>query len=187
MADRSIARRYARAFIELAAEQGVVDRLGDELARAVTAVRSHDDLAFSALCNPVFTLAERRAVLGELLARLGLHPLTANLLRLLLDKGRFSALPDVLEVYVTQADERAGRARVIVETAEPLSAQLEAAVQQALSKSTGKKVVVETRVRPELIGGIVARVGGTVYDASVKHRLEDIRQRLLGSRIPAEA
>lgn len=187
MADRAIARRYARAFIELAADAGVVDRLADELDQVLSLVRSHGDLAFSALCNPVFTLSERQRVLADLLSKQTLHPLTVNLLKVLLDKGRFSSLPEVREVYVAQADARAGRARVLVETAEPLGPALEAEVKAALGKTTGKQVLLETRVRPELIGGIVARVGGTVYDASVKRRLDDIRQRLLASRIPAEA
>jgi F-type H+-transporting ATPase subunit delta len=182
-----IAERYARAFIELGEESGAIDRLADDLHRVLEVMNQADGQLLGALCTPVFTLDERRAVVEAVLPRLGLHPLTLNLLNLLLDKGRFPALPKIVEMFGTQADERAGRVRVRVETAEPLTGPLEAEVRAALERVTGKSVILQTEVVPSLIGGMIARVGGTVYDASVRNRLHQIRHRLLAAQIAAEA
>lgn len=187
MADRAIARRYARAFIDVAAEQGSIDTFGSDLHRVLDASRSGASALFRTLSNPVFTKQERKAALDAILPRLSVHPLVRNLLHLLIDNGRFAALADIAEIYGELADERANRARVLVETAEPMTPQLEAEVRAALERVTGKQVVLETRVNPELIGGVVAYVGGKVYDASVRARLQDIKQRLISAQLPAEA
>lgn len=187
MADRSLARRYARAFIDLAEEQGSVEDLGSELAKAVSAFKAHDSMLLEALANPVYTVDERRRVLDEVLPRLGLSPMTNNLLKLLLQKGRFGIIELVEEAYRDSADERAGRVRVVVETAEPLTPQLEAEVRASLEGVTGKTVLLDTRVDPALIGGMIARVGGKVYDASVRNRLHQLRQTLLEQTTAAEA
>ncbi len=187
MADTAIARRYAKAFIELAQERQIVDQLGNELTKTITALQSGDGALFDALANPVFTLDERKAVLAAVLPRLRPHALIQNLLSLMLDKRRFDALPDVIEAYLEMADESAGRVRVTVETAEPMSAQLTGEVVAALEGVTGKKVNLETAVQPELIGGIVARVGSRVYDASIRTRLETVKQALLNTQMAAEA
>jgi len=187
MADRSIARHYAQAFIELAEENGEIAQAGKELGQALEALGSHGGELFATLSNPVFTLKERRAVLEAVVPRLKVGHFVRNLLFVLLEKGRFSLLPEVVELYNGYADEKAGRARVLVETAEPLTPQLEAEVIAALQQATGKHVLIETRVDPSLIGGMVARVGGTVYDASLRTRLENIKQRLLSATTPAEA
>ncbi len=187
MANRSVARRYARAFIELAAEQGVVEEIDQELTRVGAAFRGESAPLYEVLANPIFTLQERRAILGDLLPRLDLRDLTQHLLQLILEKGRFDLLHEISEVYTTYADERAGRARVLVTTAEPLTPQLEAEVRAALEQVTGKQVLMDTRVDPDLIGGMIARVGDKVFDASVHTRLQNIKQRLLSGHVPAEA
>lgn len=185
MADRAIARRYAKAFLELAEESGKVDTIGAELDRILGG--DHGGPLYAALANPAFTLEERRAVIDAIAPRLGLSQLTKNLLCILLEKGRTSLLHEVVGQYREFADEKANRVRVTVEAAEPLSPALQGEVKAALEKVTGKAVVMDVQVDPSLIGGIVARVGGRVYDASVKTRLELIKQRLLSAHTPAQA
>lgn len=187
MADRTVARRYAKAFIELARETGEVDALLGDLQRVGELVGSNGGELLGALSNPVFTVEERKAVLGAILPRANVRPMTRNLLMLLLDKGRFQDFSAVLSVYSDMADEQASRQRVTVETAEPLTPQLEAEVRASLERVTGKAVILDTVVNPDLIGGMVARVGSKVYDASVRARLEDIRTRLIRAQVPAEA
>ncbi len=187
MAERSIARRWAEALIALADEDGVVDRVGDDLERFQKAVGQHGALLATALASPVFTVDERRRVLDAILPQLAVHEHAANLLRLANDKGRFGIIADIVAVYSELADERAGRARVTVETAEALSPELEREVRQALEAVTHKQVVLDTVVRPHLIGGLVARVGDTVYDSSVRSQLDRIRHALLQSQIPGQA
>lgn len=181
------ARRYAQAVIELASDPEEIDRIGDDLDRYVAASRSGDGRLNEALSSPVFTVDERRGVLGVVLPKLKVHPLVQNLLRLANDKRRMALVPEIAEAYRVMADERAGRVRVEVESAEPLSPQLEAEVRVALERLTGKTVVLHLSVHPELIGGLVARVGDKVYDSSLRTRLELMRQSLLRSPIAAEA
>ncbi len=185
MGDRTAARRYARAFLELAESNGNTDRLVKDLTDLTAALRGTE--LWTVLCSPVFSVEERKSVLKAVSPRLGLQPLTENLLNLALDKGRFGDLPEITAAFNEMADEKANRARVVVETAEPLTPQLESEIKAALGRITGKQVVLQPVVKPELIGGMVARVGSRVYDASVRSRLEDIRQKLISAQVPAEA
>src|SRR5690606_7503315 len=114
MHDLSVARRYAGAMIDVAAEAGVVDRVGDDLDRFVKALELGGGDLRNALCTPVFTVEEREAVLDAILPRLGVHPLTANLLRLANARRRLPLVADIARAYRDEADARAGRVRVQV-------------------------------------------------------------------------
>ncbi len=187
MAENAVARRYAQAMIEIAADAGAVDVVGQDLQRFADLLKAHDGMLGAALGSPVFTVDERRAVLDQVLPRLGLNKLTENLLRLANDKRRFGLIGDIAAAYAAMADDRAGRARVVVQTAEPLTPQLEAEVRAALEAATGKTVILHAEVKPELIGGMVARVGDKVYDSSIRTLLEQMKGALLGSQLPAQA
>lgn len=184
MDDRTIARRYAVAFIDLGRERDAIDQLLGDIERLVSLAEADGGRLLDALANPSFSVDERRGVLKDLLTRGKACSLSRNLCHLMLDRNRLGALPDVLEAFREMADEQANRARVQVETAEPLSPQLEAEVRAALERVTGKSVVLDLSVNPDLIGGMVARVGGKVYDASVRARLEHLRQTLTRAQLP---
>lgn len=179
----AVSRRYAQALIALAEEEGAVDRVGSDLDRFVSSGDLDDRALAVALESPVFTSEERRAVLDQVLPKLGFHTLTSNLLRLANDKRRMALVPAIALAYRDIADQRAGRQRVTVQTAEPLSPQLEAEVRAALESTTGRTVILKSEVHPELIGGLVARVGDTVYDSSIRTRLEQMKQALLNTPI----
>ena len=187
MADRSAARRYARAFIELAQEANTVDASGEEVQAFLQACHQNDGELMRVLNNPAFSQGERISVLKSVLKALKLSDLSSNLLHVMMEKKRIAALPDMIEFYSDAADELSGRVRVKVSTAEPLTPQLEAEVRLALEKVTGKQVVLQPEVDEELIGGLVAKVGSKVYDASIRTRLSDIKSRLLNAKTPAEA
>jgi F-type H+-transporting ATPase subunit delta len=181
-----VSRRYAQALIEVAAAEDAIGPVGADLDRFVALLRANGDQLGGPLSSPVFTSEERRGVLDAVLPSMNLHPLVSNLLRLANDKGRMALVPAITEAYRDMADRRADRVRVIVETAEPLTPQLEIEVRASLEVMTGKTVLLESRVKPELIGGIVARVGDKVYDSSLRTRLEQMRQTLLRTPV-AEA
>jgi len=187
MSKSSVAKRYAQAMIQVAVEADCVDAVGANLTSFCDVLGAHEGLLRNALYNPVCTIEERRGVLGEILPKLDLNPLTANLLHLVNDKERLPAIEAIADEYHALADELAGRIQVVVSTAEPMSPQIEAEVRAALEKSTGKTVVLESKVDPELIGGLVARVGGKVYDSSIRTRLAAMRSALIDARVPAEA
>ncbi|MEQ1501869.1 MAG: ATP synthase F1 subunit delta [Myxococcota bacterium] len=182
----AVSRRYAQALIELASEADVVEKVGvdlDTFVRAAVGEHGEQGELQSALASPVFTVEERRAVLDKVLGKIKVHKLTKNLLRLVNDKHRMALLGSIADAYRAMADDREGRARATIESAEELSPALEAEVRSALEAVTGKTVVLRTVVRPELIGGLVARVGDKVYDSSLRTRLELLRQNLLRSPV----
>jgi F-type H+-transporting ATPase subunit delta len=187
MADASLARRYARALLQLGRSDGAVDLYANDLGRIGVTLDVGGGQLRAALVNPGLSLAERRGVLDAVLGRLGLAPTVQNFLRLLLDKNRFFALADIERAYLAMADELAGRVRARVRTARALDAAGQADVQRALSSATGKHVLVQFSVDSSLIGGMVAQVGDKVYDASVATRLAHLQHTLASAGTSAEA
>ncbi|MDP2307226.1 MAG: ATP synthase F1 subunit delta [Pseudomonadota bacterium] len=178
MVEGSLARRYAKSMLEIGREENQVDRFGDDLQRFGRLIEGTPELR-NVMSNPVFTHAERRAVLDRFTPGLALHPITINFLRLLLDKDRFAALSNIVREYRALSDAEAGRVRATVTTAAELTPVMREAVGRALTQTTGKKVVLESRVDPSLLGGLVAQVGGRVYDASLRTRLERLQLTLV--------
>lgn len=178
MADAALSRRWARALVELAREDAAVDRIGQDLDTLAQTLDLEGGMLRRALENPGITVTERRGVLDAVLSRLDLHPYVKNFLRLLIDKGRFSALPGIRTEYRSMADELAGRVQATVSSARPLDAAMAEQVRAALRQATGREVIVDFQVDPSLIGGIVAKVGDTVYDASIRARLQAMQKAL---------
>jgi len=180
MVSGSLARRYARALIALGQDDNNVEQVGTEFSQFVTLLSSSDTLR-STLENPGITISERRNVLNAVLGKSNLLPVVNNFLRLLVDKNRFSAAASILREYQNMADELAGRVQATVTTASALDSTMEKEVKAALTEATGKQVLVTYQIDPKLIGGMVAKVGDKVFDASVQSRLTEIQQILVGS------
>ena len=179
VSDVNVARRYADALIDVAAEANEIERIGNDLRTVEAALGAHDGLLGSVMTSPVFTVEERENVLLEVLPKLGLHGLSDNLMRVLNTNKRFTVLAEIRRQFDALADAKAGRVRVQVSTAEALTPQLETEIKAALERTTGKTVLVEHHIDPSLIGGMVARVGGTVYDSSLRTRLEQLKHSLI--------
>jgi F-type H+-transporting ATPase subunit delta len=178
MADGSLARRYARALLALGREQGCIDQLGADL-NTFAAVLDQDDAQLrKVLNNPGLTTTERKNVVIAILGMLSLHQLSQNFINLLVDKSRLSVFDSIRRAYIDMADELAGRVRASVTTAEPADQATADQIRKVLESNTGKTVLVDFLVDPDLIGGIVARVGDTVYDASIRARLKNLRETL---------
>ena len=174
----SIGRRYAKALLSIGVATHSFDALGRELDRAAETIASSPELK-NALENPVFPLSQRHRVLEDVARRLALSASIKNLLLILLDRGRIASLPDIARAHRELVDEQAGRARAIITSAAPLDPNIEARLRGALEKQTGKTVLLDKKVDPSLIGGVVAQVGDLVFDGSVKHQLEQLRTELL--------
>lgn len=179
MSDANVARRYAEALIDVAAEAGRVDRVADDLHEIDQALQAHGGLLNGALASPVFAPEEREAVLMAIMPRLDLDVLTQNFLRVLGRNRRFGAFSAIRAAYEDLADARSGRVRVKVTTAEPLTPQLELEIKAALEASTGKSVIIDHLIDSSLIAGMVARIGGTVYDSSLRTRLQQLQHHLV--------
>lgn len=184
----SISRRYARALIAIGRDHDRVDRLGADLDAIARVLDLDEGRLGAALANPALTPSERRAVVEEVLGRLDLDRYTANFLRLLVDKNRLGEFAHIRRDYHEMADELAGRVRATVTTARSLDAASAQRVREALAAVTHGELLIDFKVDPGLIGGLVAQIGDKVYDASVRTRLEDLRAELLNGAVPlAEA
>lgn len=182
MTDGSVARRYAKALLGIALESGSVDRFGADLDKFLATSATGGNMLGDALCNPVFTLEERRAVLERVLPGLQLDKTVANFLRLLLDKRRIDGIAAIVREYRAFADTEANRVRATITSAEPLNAAELAEARRSLEATTGKTVILEAKIDRTLIGGVVAQVGSRVYDASIRSRLERLSLSLSDTR-----
>lgn len=178
MISSAVARRYAKALLAIGIDTNAVDQIGSELASLSKVFTEHKELT-SVLQNPSYSHEKRRAVVVGLVQRLAPSKTLNNFLLLLTDRNRIAILKDVAAAYAVMVDEHAGRLRAEVSTAQPLD---EAAVQrlkEALSKATGKDVIISQETDASLIAGTVSRMGSVIYDGSVRTRMEQLRNALL--------
>jgi F-type H+-transporting ATPase subunit delta len=178
MIQGSLARRYARALVEVAIAKGSHERVGQEIDELAAAFEGSRDLA-EAMTNPVFPRQQRRSVLEALLARQAVSTETKNFALLLLERERVVALPAIARELRIMVDEKLGRVRATVTSAKPLAPDQVAQIQSQLEKTSGKKVLLEKEVDPSLIGGVIAKLGDTVYDGSVRTQLERMREDIV--------
>jgi F-type H+-transporting ATPase subunit delta len=173
----ALTRRYAKALVELAVEQQAVDRYGEELA-TVNAVLDREVLLRQLLESPTLVMEKKSAMLGDLAGVLELTPGMRNFLGLVLSKGRIGYLPQIEENYRHLADELSGVLRARVTSAVELDAAQQQAIGAGLEKQTGKKVALNVKVDPRLIGGVQAEIGGRLFDGSVRTQLQRIEESL---------
>jgi F-type H+-transporting ATPase subunit delta len=174
----SVARRYARALFGIGVDSGTFEALGQEIGDLAALWAGSPELR-QALENPVFRPSEKRAVLEQILPRVAPTAEVRRLALLLLERRRILLLPAIANAYRAFADAHSGRVRARVTSAEPLAPAALDRVRRSLEERTGKKVIVETAVDADLIGGVVAQVGDLVLDGSIRTQLADLRQKLL--------
>lgn len=171
-----IGLRYARALLEIGEETGTTKQMLEGLRRFFQAYQESADLRM-VLSNPSIEVEERKALVKTLAGRLMLGTVVTNFLQLLMDKDRSAALPAIFEAYQQLADARSGQIRAQVTSASQLTPAQEARIKTTLARITGQQVIVESQVDPALIGGVVTRIGGKVYDGSLRTQLNSLRQR----------
>lgn len=179
MITNAISRRYAKALVQLGAEEGAVAGFNDELVRFTNLLEQNPEVT-GIFSSPAYGLDAKKDILNDLIAKLALSSTVANFLRLLLDRSRLVLLPQISESFGVFADELAGVIRPTLTSGMPLADNQVADIKSALEKSTGKNVVLKVEVDPSLIGGVVTKIGDKVFDGSVRTQLtkiEDILQK----------
>jgi F-type H+-transporting ATPase subunit delta len=131
-----------------------------------------------AVTNPLYDAAGRRMLVQTLIEKLGLSKVMASYLMLLFDKGRIGYIGDIDDFYQKLADELKGIARASLVSAATLQSETIEKIRASLSQKTGKEVILEVEQDPNLIGGIVTKIGDLVLDGSIKTQLSNIRESL---------
>lgn len=179
MSVQMIARRYASALADVILERGEAKEVQHELQQWEELLQSSASLQ-EVFRNPTIALDQKRAVLNKLLDRAKPRPITTNFLKVLLQNQRLTELPEINRKLAEILDERAGMVAASVTTAHPVPANIQQSLAERLTAVTQKKVRLNFEQDPDLIGGLVTRIGSTVYDGSVRNQLQLIRQRMAG-------
>jgi F-type H+-transporting ATPase subunit delta len=179
MTNKAAAIRYARALFEVALkEQADLQQIERQLAEFVDLFNGHPALK-RVLLNPAVPVPRKRGAVADLTTRAGVTSVLAKLLVLLAERDRLVLLPDLLASYRERVLDHEHVVRAEVTTATPLPGDRIQALEQSLARVAGRRVTLAARVDPSIIGGIVTRIGSTVYDGSVTRQLEKIRSRLV--------
>jgi F-type H+-transporting ATPase subunit delta len=177
MPSRASAARYARALFDVGLKESDPAQIGLDLATFAGLMSSNAEL-HGTLTNPAVPATAKREIVNTLAARLNAAAPMRKLLALLAERDRLALVPDLLDVYRERLREHEHVLRAEVTTAAPLDATRTAQLQQRLAQATGWKVDMTTTVDPSIIGGVVARIGGTVYDGSLATQLAKMKERL---------
>jgi len=176
--NRTAAARYARALLDVAVHEGAdVDRIERELAEFAGLMRTNAALE-NALLNPAVAAPKKRAAVVELTRRGGVAPIVAKLLALLAERDRLILLPALVDAYRDRLLDHKKIVRAEVTTASPLPDGRAKSIEASLTKATGRSVALETKVDANIVGGMIAKVGSTVYDGSITRQLARLRERL---------
>jgi F-type H+-transporting ATPase subunit delta len=178
MKSSAAARRYARALFSLAKEDGLTKKVCSELEELSDLFERSPELR-EALLAPLYPVAERRAVLLRIAKRARLSTVVTNFYAYLIDQRRLVDFAGIRDEFARLADEEAGVMTAEVVSAAPLTKAARTRLQGALSARTGYDVQLDLRVDPELIGGVVAKVGDLSFDGSIRSQIEQLRADLM--------
>lgn len=177
MTTSSVSRRYAKALLSVGDEDGRWDAYAAEIDRVSAGFQSSAELRELWL-NPGMARESRLAAVDALAAAWSLSAPVANLVRLVVERGRAADLEAIARSYRDLVDEKAGRARAVLTSASALPAEVTQQIGAKLAEITGRKIVLETKIDPTLLGGLTTQVGSTLFDGSLRTQLERLRTQL---------
>ncbi|MBU6267243.1 MAG: F0F1 ATP synthase subunit delta [Sphingomonadales bacterium] len=175
----SLQGRYASALFDLAAEQGAVTAVESDLESLGAAITATPDLA-GMIRNPRVSRADAARAMDAVSGVIGLSPLTKNFLGVLAGNGRLSALPEIVRAFASIAAAQRGEVTAEVTSAHPLSDEQVSALAAKLKAREGKEVKITASVDPEILGGLVVRIGSRQIDSSIRTRLNSLAQAMKG-------
>jgi len=176
---QTVARRYATALADVAIERREERQIQNELDQWAAMMESSPQLK-EVFANPTIVHDHKRKVLEDLIARTRVKDTTASFLRVLLRNQRLAQLRDIAARYGHVLDERSGMLAGSVTTARPITEELKKTLHETLSAATGRRVRLSFDTDEQIIGGMVARIGSTVFDGSVQSHLERLAEGLAG-------
>ena len=177
MSNVPVARRYARALLDAAGADA--DQVLVQLENITQYLESQPAL-FETISSPALARSQRLSLVEVIIDNApGLQPVVANLMKLLNDRNRFSSMPFIARQFRDMVDSRMGRVRGSVTSASKLGDTQVAAIKKQLESITQRSVVLETKVDPALIGGVIAQVGSHMYDGSLRSQLAELGRTLI--------
>lgn len=178
MSTRTSATRYAKALLDVAGHDA--EAIEQSLTSFASALSGSPELRL-ALLSPSVTAANKRAIATAVAERIGMATPAVRVLQLLAERDRLHLTDELVAAYRGRLLDQKKIVKAQIRSATPLSPVDVAAIEGRLGAATGKNVSVEASVDPDLIGGVVAKVGSTVYDGSVRTQLEKLRKQLVGT------
>ena len=175
-----VARRYAKAIFALAQEEGGLEETAADLGQ-LAALAADPDLA-GTIANPLLSPPARLAIAKTLAEALNLRAMMRDFLALLAQHNRLDQLTAIHQQFQRLVDEALGRVRATVTSATDLSPARQSEILQALERVTGKTVLAEWRLDPDLLAGVVVDIRGTVYDGSLRTQFDRLARTIAGSR-----
>ncbi len=185
MNDLTVARRYARALYEEAEEAGAVRETDADIDLIRAGLKGSRDLV-RVFESPIIAREKKTAILNRLFGE-RVQPLVLRFLLLLVEKSREDIFPAVVQAYGELRDAQQGIIEAFARSAFELSPDERQAITRALEQRTGKRIRLSVERDPDLIGGLVIRVGDRVYDGSVRNQLADLREQLEHAALRAGA
>jgi F-type H+-transporting ATPase subunit delta len=176
---QTVARRYATALADVAIERREEREVQHELDQWAAMIEAHAQLK-EVFANPTVAYDQKQKVLDELIGRTRVRETTASFLRVLLRNQRLSQLRDIAERYGHVLDDRGGLVAAHVTTARPLPEDLRNSLYETLAAATGRKVRLSFATDETIIGGLVARIGSTIFDGSVQSQLDRLGAEMAG-------
>lgn len=178
MSVETIARRYGTALADVVLKTGETETVKSELKAWEEMMASSADL-LSALANPSIAHLDKEKVLESLISKTNPSKTTANFLRVLLRNNRLTEIAEINDKFAAVLEERSGHVAATVTSARELSADQKGELKSNLERLTGKQVQLNFNIDQSIIGGVVTRIGSTVYDGSVKTQLENLKEQLV--------
>jgi F-type H+-transporting ATPase subunit delta len=174
----TISRRYATALADVVVSSGETDTVKAELKSWEALINSNAEL-HDVLGNPAIVFASKERVLDELIKKTGPTRTTANFLKILLKNGRLTEIAEINDRFESVLQERSGVLSAEVYSARELADAQRSELKHSLERLTGKRLNINFGIDENIIGGVVTRIGSTVYDGSVKTQLENLKQQLV--------
>jgi F-type H+-transporting ATPase subunit delta len=176
---QTVARRYATALADVAIERREEREVQTELDDWARMIESYPQLK-EIFANPTIAYDHKRKVLEDLISRTRVRETTGSFLRVLLKNQRLSQLREVATRYALVLDERAGMVAATITTARPIPEELRNTLHETLTAATGRKVRLNFATDETIIGGLIARIGSTIFDGSIQNHLERLAEGMAG-------
>ena len=174
---KSASLQYANALADIALAQGAAEPAAKQLQEFAAAYEQCADLR-TFLASPAISLEAKHAVIEKIVKRQGVSKIVRNLLFVIADHRRTQLIPEILSTFQQVIRQRQGIAEANVTSAVDLSASQKKELAATLVKLTGKKIEMNYAQDAALLGGVVVRIGDTIYDGSLRSRLNELRNRL---------